>query len=105
MHTYNCRKTILSEEFLYSKSWVTEYWNRILIPQTDYLFSLCNACKLLSIIPYRKVIGSTGETRILCLLIIEFESTLTVTTAVSDKHAATWKERVKMSKTEKVWEI
>ena len=98
MHTYNCRKTILSEEFLYSKSWVTEYWNRILIPQTDYLFSLCNACKLLSIIPYMKVNGSTGENGVPCLFIIEVVSTLTLTTIESNIYAATWKERVKMSK-------
>ena len=91
-------KKILPEEFLYSKSWVTEYWNRILIPQTDYLFSLCNACKLLSIVPYMKANGSTGETEVPCLLIIELVSMLTVTTVVSNLHVATWKERVKMSK-------
>jgi len=58
-----------------------------LIPQTNDLFSLCNACKLLSIIPYRKVIGSTRETGVPEMHIM-VELMFTVTIPMPDMHVA-----------------
>ena len=66
---------------------LTEYLNIILIPQTDDLFSLCNSCKQLSIIPYRKVIGSTWEIGVLEMHIM-VELMFTVTIAMPDMHVA-----------------
>ena len=54
----------------------------------------------MSIIPYRKVIGSTWETGVPEMHII-VELMFTVTIAMPDTHVAAWKERVKKSKQER----
>ena len=53
----------------------------------------------MSIIPYRKVIGSTWETGVPEMHII-VELMFTVTIAMPDMHVAAWKEWVKKSKQE-----